>query len=289
MAFLVTPISSALRLSGARYNMSVIVSIDGRIVRPDEARVSIFDRGFLFGDGLFETFRTWDGVAADADEHLARLRASAAALQLAVGPIAIPPGVTGEQRIKVIVTRGEGGAGVRFGTVGGGHTIVIVEPLGPVAETMTAAIVDWPLPRRAVAHKTLAYLDPLIARELTRDTDEAIRLDADGHVCEGAMSNVFVVESGRVITPALGTGALAGVTRARVIASSGAREEVVTVERLRRADEIFVTSAIRSVCAVVALDGEARPVGPVTARLRAEYTAEMRRRAQFGATHRDRS
>ena len=266
----------------------VIVSIDGMIVKPDEARVSIFDRGFLFGDGLFETFRTWDGVLVDAEEHFARLRASAAALQIHVGPIEIPG--EGERRVKVIVTRGEGAAGVPFGTLGPGKTLVIVEALGTIAETATAAIVDWPLPRRPVAHKTLAYLDSLIARELTGGTDEAIRLDADGHVCEGAMSNVFLVEADRVITPALGTGALAGVTRAQVIALARAREEVVTVERLRRADEIFLTSAIRSVCPIVELDGIARPVGPVTARLREAYAAEMRRRAQhFRASHGDRS
>lgn len=266
----------------------MIVSIDGRIVAPEEARVSIFDRGFLFGDGVFETFRSWDGELVDAEEHLARLRASAAALQIHVGVIAIPA-AEGEHRVKVIVTGGEGSAGVRFGTRGTGKTLVIVEPLGAVAETATAAIVDWPLPRRVVAHKTLAYLDPLIARELTRGTDEAIRLDADGHVCEGAMSNVFLVEADRVITPALGTGALAGVTRAQVIALAEAHEEVVTVERLRGADEIFLTSAIRSVCPVVELDGAARPVGPVTARLREAYATEMRRRAQhFRASHRDR-
>ncbi|MBV8761907.1 MAG: aminotransferase class IV [Deltaproteobacteria bacterium] len=262
------------------------VWIDGKAIAPEEARVSIFDRAFLYGDGLFETFRTWDGELADMDEHLARLRASAEALKLRVGAIAIPG--EGERRVKVIVTRGEGGIGVPFGTLGAGRTIVIVEPLGVVAETATVAIVDWPLPRRAVVHKTLAYLDPLIARELTRDTDEAIRLDADGMVCEGAMSNVFVVEGGRVITPALGTGALAGVTRAQVIALSGAREEVVSVERLRRADEIFITSAIRGVCGVVALDSDSRAVGPVTTRLREAHAAEMRRRAQIVASRRDR-
>lgn len=274
--------------SSRRYNAIVRVWIDGIEVKPEEARVSIFDRGFLFGDGLFETFRTWDGEYVDADEHLARLAASAAALDLRVGPIAIPAGA-GERRAKVIVTRGEGGVGVPFGTVGPGRTIVTVEELGVVAETATAAIVDWSVPRRAVAHKTLAYVDSLIARELTRGTDEAIRLDADGCVCEGAMSNVFIAEGGRVITPALGTGALAGVARAHVIALAGARvrEETISVERLRNAEEIFITSAIRGVCGVTALDGVARRVGPVTVGLREAYAAEMRRRAQQLRASRD--
>jgi len=272
----------------------VIVSIDGQIVAPEQATVSIFDRGFLYGDGLFETFRTWDGVAVDAAEHLARLRASASALDLRLGGIDIAPALSaageGEQRIKIIVTRGPGGPGVRFGTLGPGRTIVIVEPLGELAETVTAAIVAHPVAPRAHAHKTLAYLDSLVAGELARvaGADEAIRLDVQGDVCEGATTNVFVVEGGRVITPARGMGALPGVTRAQVIALGGVREERVSVDRLRNADELFVTSAVRGVVGIERLDDDARSVGPVTKRLRTAHRDEMQRRAkQIVAERRD--
>jgi branched-chain amino acid aminotransferase len=261
----------------------VIVAIDGELV--EDPKISILDRGFLFGDGLFETFRTWDGVAVDADEHLARLHASAAALALRVGPIDLAAAIAaaggGDLRVKVIVTRGPGAPGVPFGTLGAGPTIVIAEPLRTIPETVTAAVVDLPIARRAVVHKTLSYLDSLVAQELARATgaDEAIRLDSDGWVCEGAMSNVFIVDDGVAFTPPLGTGALAGITRAQVIAL-GACEERISVARLRRAEEIFVTSSVRGVVAVTRLDGDARSVGRVTAQIRRAHQDEMRRRAK---------
>lgn len=260
-----------------------IVSIDGVIVAEQQATVSIFDRGFLYGDGLFETFRTWDGVAVDWPEHRARLAASAAALQLHVGDIDVDTAIAaaggGDLRVKVIVTRGPGAPGVRFGTLGPGRVIVIAEPLGEPPRAITAAIVDLPLARRREAHKTLAYVENLIAREMAAPADEGIRLDADGFVAEGAMSNVFVVEGGIAYTPPLGTGVLGGVTRAHVIAL-GARERAVTVRELRSADELFVTSAIRGVVAITQLDGDARIAGPVTADLAASYERRMRERAQ---------
>jgi len=260
-----------------------IVSIDGVIVPEQDATVSIFDRGFLYGDGLFETFRTWDGVPVDWPEHRARLMASAAELELKVGAIDIDTATeaagAGDHRVKVIVTRGPGAPGVPFGTLGSGSVIVIVEPLGEVARTIAARVVDLPLARRNAGHKTLAYLENLIARQLAAPADEAIRLDADGWVAEGAMSNVFVVEGGVAYTPPLDGGVLGGVTRNHVIAL-GARERRISVEELRRADEVFVTSAIRGVAAITELDGESCATGQVTADLAARYERSMRERAQ---------
>lgn len=260
----------------------VTVSIDGRIVAPEQATVSIFDRGFQHGDGLFETFRTWNGVAVTWPEHEARLRRSAAALRLAVGELDVNPAIgaagPGEHRVKVIVTRG-------------GRTIVIVEPLGPLPTEVRAAVVDYPLARRREGHKTLAYVENLIARELAvaAGADEAIRLDADGFVAEGSMSNVFVVEREAVFTPPLGTGILPGITRAHVLAL-GARERRISVDELRSADEIFVTSAVRGVVAVTQLDGDARALGPVSARIAASYARVMTERARyFDAKRPDRS
>jgi branched-chain amino acid aminotransferase len=247
------------------------VSIDGVIVPPAQATVSIFDRGFQHGDGLFETFRTWDGVAVTWPEHEARLRRSSQALRLTVGAIEVHPAIAaagqGDHRVKVIVTRG-------------GRTIVIVEPLGMLPTEVSAAVVDLPLARRREAHKTLAYVENLIARDLaiTAGAEEAIRLDADGFVAEGSMSNVFVVAGPDVLTPPLGNGVLPGVTRAHVLAI-GARERRITVDELREADEIFITSAIRGVVAVTRLDGDARIAGARTARIAAAVRREMRQRA----------
>jgi branched-subunit amino acid aminotransferase/4-amino-4-deoxychorismate lyase len=259
------------------------VSIDGVIVSEQDATISIFDRGFLYGDGLFETFRTWDCVAVDWPEHMARLRASAAALQMRVGAIDVETAIAaagdGEKRVKVIVTRGPGAPGARLGALGPGRVIVIVEALGEIARTATARVVDMPLARRSEGHKMLAYVENLMARELAAPADEGIRLDADGFVAEGAMSNVFVVEDGVAWTPALGTGVLGGITRGHVIAL-GAKERRVSVEEMRAADEVFVTSAIRGVVGITELDGESCAVGQVTADFAARYERAMRERAQ---------
>ena len=251
----------------------MIVSIDGQIVPPEQATVSIFDRGFQHGDGLFETFRTWDGVAVTWPEHEARLRRSAAALRLPVAAaIEVHPAIEaaggGDQRVKVIVTRG-------------GRTIVIVEPLGPLPTEVAAAVVDLPLARRREGHKTLAYVENRIARDLAiaAGADEAIRLDADGLVAEGSSSNVFVVEGEAILTPPEGNGLLPGITRGHVLAL-GARERRISVAELRAADEVFVTSAIRGVVAVTRLDRVARGPGPVTARIAATYERQIRERAR---------
>ena len=268
----------------------IIVSIDGRLVAPEAAAISVFDRGLLYGDGLFEVLRTWGGKAVLLDEHLARLAASAAVLQLRVPEqlaawtrAAIAAAGEGEHRVRIVVTRGPGPIGARLATLAGGRTIVIVEPLPAQPTGLALAIVDWPLPRRSGAgHKTLAYLDPVIARELAAaaGADEAVRLDDAGDVVECATSNVFAVTGGEVTTPPVTGGALPGVTRARVLALCGdlaiaAGVRRLGVDELRAADELFVTSALRGVVPVTRLDGEARPAGPVTLRIAHAYAHAM--------------
>lgn len=288
------------------------VSIDGRLVAPDEATVSIFDRGFLYGDGLFEVLRTWDGVAIDLDAHLDRMCMSAASLVLAIDRAQIAEDVRrtiaaageGDHRLRIIVTRGAAPLGARLGSIERGRTIVIAQPLGAPAVSVSLAIVDYPLPRRTgAAHKTLAYLDHVIARELAASAgaDEAVRLGPDGDVVECATANLFIVATGAssgapgtasalpprrtpdaitgdriegvgtptVMTPPVSSGILPGVTRAHVLAACAAqgiavREQRISVEELRGADEIFVTSAVRGVVPVTSLDGESRRAGLLT-------------------------
>ena len=268
----------------------VAVSIDGVVVAPERATISVFDRGLLYGDGCFEVLRTWDGVARDLDAHLDRLYDTAAHLQLkamerprlveavyrtiaAAGP--------GEHRLRVVLTRGPGGLGAPLAELGAGAAIVIVEPLPAQPAEVTLAIIDFPLARRAGrGHKTLAYLDHILARELARarGADEAVRLDCDGHAIEGATCNVFAVSGGAVLTPSVDGGALPGIVRARVLAlcARAAIRTVVralTVRELRNADELFVTSSLRGVVPVTWLDGEPRDRGAITARLAAAYAA----------------
>lgn len=290
----------------------IAVSIDGVLVDPSEAKISIFDRGFLYGDGLFEVLRTWDGVAVDLEAHLDRMCASADVME---NPIddrdkvaeyvrrTIAAAGDGEHRLRIIVTRGAGSIAGRR-PVDPGKTIVVVEPLGELPATISLAIVDYPLPRRTgAAHKTLAFLDNLIARELAEraGADEGVRLGPDGDVVECAMANLFIVTTGgpaapvapaippknvpdaitgeqlegvggpTVITPPV-TGILPGITRGYVIAACAAkgiavREQRISVDDLRAADEIFVTSSVRGVVPVTALDGEPRRAGPISQQL----------------------
>jgi branched-subunit amino acid aminotransferase/4-amino-4-deoxychorismate lyase len=251
----------------------VIVSIDGQLV--SDARISVLDRGFLYGDGLFEVFPSW----ADIEPHLDRLYASAAALNMRVidrGELRAQINrVRGtDKRIRVIVTRGQGAIGKRVSELGPGHTIIVAEAVGTLPREISAVVVDWPLPRRpGPVHKTLAYLDHVLARELAAEAgaDEALRLDADGNVAECATANLFIVHAGRVVTPPL-VGILPGVTRARVLAwcrANGvvAAEESITPDTLVRADELFATSAVRGVVAITRLDGSPRARGPITSQI----------------------
>lgn len=270
-----------------------IVSIDGVVVPPDEARISVFDRGLLYGDGCFEVFRTWDGVAKDLEPHLDRLYEAVTFLQLKALERAklvdaiyrtIAKAGSGEHRIRVVLTRGAGGVGARFAELPRGHAIVIVDDLPPQPEEMALAVVDWPLPRRtSPGYKTLAYLDPLIARELARaaGADDAIRLDAAGHVVEGATCNIFVVVAGTVVTPPVDRGALPGIVRARVLvlcSREGVKSAVrdVTLRELRGAEELFVTSSLRGIVPVTRLDGAMRTPGSITRRLEHAYASAMR-------------
>jgi branched-subunit amino acid aminotransferase/4-amino-4-deoxychorismate lyase len=275
--------------------VTTVISVDGTV---GAAQLSVLDRGLLYGDGVFEVLRTWDGVPVSLDAHLDRLYASAAALELFAMPrlelrdsvlrtLAAAGADPEDKRIRIMVTRGPGGLGTRLAELGRGHAIVIVEPLPAQPKALALAVVDWPLPRRSRGHKTLAYLDHILARELAAaaGADEAARLGPDGEVVEGATSNLFVVLDGRVITPSRQSGALPGITRARVLelcAELGiaASEDTVRPDTLRAADEIFATSSLRGVVPVTLLDGEPRAAGPVTARLAAAYERSMRMHAK---------
>ena len=277
----------------------VAVSIDGVLVAPDQAKISVFDRGLQHGDGCYEILRTWNGVLGDAEAHLDRLYETAKFLVLrtidrqkltealyktlmaARGDAAAG---AGDHRIRIMLTRGQGPFGAKLKEIGPGSAIVIVEDLPQQPEEISLAVVDWPLPRREQrGHKTLSFIDNIIARELARaaDADEAVRLDDDGNVIECATSNIFVVSAGEVSTPSTDDGALPGIVRARVLALCDkleitSRVRDLIVRDLRSADELFVTSSLRGVVPVTRLDGVRVATGPITQQLAAAYVEEMR-------------
>ena len=271
----------------------ICVTIDGVLVEPDAASISVFDRGLLYGDGCFEVLRTWGGVARELDDHLDRLLDTARFLQLktprraelaaSVVRCVVAAGSRTDHRIRIVLTRGPGSLATSLGDLGQGRAIVIVEPLPPQPTELSLAVVDWPIAGGGEGRKTLAYLDRVYAQDLARiaGADEALRLDHRGNVVEGATSNVFIAAAGVVATPPTEHGALPGIVRARVLQLCerervGLAVRTLAVDDLRAADEIFVTSSLRGVVAVTRLDGVPRLSGPLTDRIARAYARAMR-------------
>jgi branched-chain amino acid aminotransferase len=275
------------------------VQIDGVVVAPGEARVSVYDRGFLFGDAVFEVLRTYGGVPFALGEHIARLRRSAERVYIAL-PVddatlraeverAIAASGNEESYVRIIVTRGSGPLSLDPDTAGRPLRVVLVERVVPPPREAYVAGVGVALlqTRRAVDDTSAAgakvtnYLANLLAlREAkSRGAYEALIVDAHGHVVEGASSNVFVAKDGRVATPPESAGILAGITRAHILAAARdlnipVEEREVTTAEVFAADEVFITSSIRELLPVVRVDD--RPIGtgapgPIAAALHGRY------------------
>ena len=281
--------------------LSAKVSIDGHIVDGGEARVSVFDRGFLYGDSVFEVFRTYGGVPFAEREHLERLARSAERLMIAM-PVSLESlssevrqtlhaAGEGDWYVRVVVTRGTGPLTYDPTTATRPLRVVIAAPLlRPPAEHYERGVAVCLLrasrptdDERAAGAKASNYLANLLAvhEAKQRGAQEALMLGRGGQILEGASSNIFVVKDGVVRTPAPQPGILVGITRAKVLAAAisegiSVEEAEVRPEDLYGADEAFITSSIREVMPVVSADGQtisAGVPGPVTKRLREGYLA----------------
>jgi len=266
------------------------VWIDGRIVRGDDAVVSVFDRGTRDGGGLFETLRVYGGRPFAWQRHLERLVLSAAVLGFPVppSPAELAEGVRGllaEQSladavVRITVTRGiAGGRPTRVGAW------IDAESTGSRlwagTRTGRASAITSPLafePGWLGAHKTTSRMAWDLAREQARaaHADEALLLSPAGHVLEGAASNVFVVRGGGLLTPPLSQHVLPGVTRALVFGLAAqlrlrCDEAILTRADLDRADEILLTNSVQEVLALATLDGRGLPSRGIGERLRAAY------------------
>ena len=284
--------------------MGFFASVDGVITPAPEARVSVLDNGFTFGDAVYETLRTYGGRPFHLDRHLHRLRASAGRLRIATGEDAafvrrlealLERADNVESYIRIIVSRGVGEISYRFDRVHGPTVVMVVKPYEPLPETCYTAGVPVVLSSfrrnspRALdpAIKSCNLLNNVLAVQEAQDKGamEPILLNDTGEVAEGAGSNVFHVEGGTVFTPPLEAGILPGVTRAVVLELCSAlgvpfAEEPVAVKDLLSADEAFLTSTLKEVVPVASVDG--RPVGtgrpgPLTLRLLAAYREYARR------------
>ncbi|HUW02683.1 MAG TPA: aminotransferase class IV [Acidimicrobiales bacterium] len=244
------------------------VWLNGRVVDPSEATVSVFDHGLTVGDGVFETMRTVRREPFAISRHLRRLRASAAGLGLAIdrdddalrAAVAetIDAHTGGELRVRLTVTGGPGPAGSGRGDAPP-TTLIVAGPLDSVAPTTTVVSVEWTRNERAavVGLKTTSYAENVIALAAARErgATEALFANTAGELCEGTGSNVFVVVDGEILTPPLSSGCLAGITRELLLEVVDATERPLPIDVLDRADEMFLTSSTRDVQAVSHVDG----------------------------------
>jgi len=265
------------------------VWIGGTVVPPGEARVSVFDHGFTVGDGVFETLKVVDGQAFALRRHLERLRRSATGLGLEV-PLsddkmraAIDETLTAAGpsvgRIRVTLTGGLAPLG--SGRAGVAPTLVIaVSPQDPWGPETNAVTVPWPRNERSAVTglKTTSYAENVVALAEAHKVGatEAIFSNLAGNVCEGTGTNVFVVLGGRLVTPPLLAGCLAGVTRALLLELlDEAEEDDLPMAALAEADEVLLTSSVRNAQPLRSLDGRALPGGdgPVAQRAAAALAA----------------
>jgi branched-chain amino acid aminotransferase len=286
--------------------MSAIVNINGRLCNEQEAVVSVFDHGFLYGEGVYEVLRTYTRHPFLLDRHLRRLRRSAAMIQLPIpwtdaevearmrdtmtALIARDPGAgDGEFYIRVLLTRGIGELSYDPRACPQPTLVTIVKPLvdvpdGTVERGVRVAMVtimrNHPHSVNPAIKSNNLLNNALAMQEaLRRGAFEAVMLNYRGELSECAQSNLFVVKDGIVATPPLDAGLLAGITREYLLeighdAGIPIEERVLRADDLFEADEAFLTGTTREVVPIVTVDdraiGAGRP-GPLTIRLLQEY------------------
>ncbi|MEU4263581.1 MULTISPECIES: aminodeoxychorismate lyase [Streptomycetaceae] len=254
--------------------------VNGELRDADDARVSVLDHGLTVGDGIFETVRVSGGRPFALTRHLDRLTRSARGLGLpdpgldevrraVAAVIEANPMPLG--RLRITYTGGLSPLGSDRGDAGPSLVVALGE--APRRPDSTAVItVPWTRNERSALAglKTTSYAENVVAlaRAHEHGATEALFANTVGQLCEGTGSNVFVVLDGRIHTPPVTSGCLAGITRALAVEWTGAQETDLPLDVLERAEEIFLTSTLRDVQAVHRVDGRELPgaPGPVTAK-----------------------
>jgi len=285
--------------------MPRIIFMNDKLVPEDEARVSVFDHGLLYGDGVFEGLRSYAGKVFRLDAHLDRLWASARAICLEI-PLAkeavakavidtLAANKLSDGYIRLVVTRGAGSLGLDPNRTKNPQVIVIADTISlyPAEfyeqglRIVTAATQRTQSAALSPRIKSLNYLNNIMAKleGLQAGCVEALMLNHKGEVAECTGDNIFIVRSGRLLTPPPDAGILEGITRNAVmeLAVAGGidcREATLTRHDLYTADECFLTGTAAEVIPVVEIDGRkigAGKPGPVTTRLKSDFHKLVRK------------
>jgi len=284
--------------------MSRTIFINDRLVPEAEARISVFDHGLLYGDGVFEGLRSYAGRVFRLDAHLDRLWASARAICLEI-PLAkeamaqavidtLAANGLEDGYIRLIVTRGAGTLGLDPNRCSNPQVIIIADTISLYPQEfyeqglriVTAATQRIQSAALSPRIKSLNYLNNIMAKleGLRAGCVEALMLNHKGEVAECTGDNVFVVRSGRLLTPPPDAGILEGITRNAVMelahaAGIDCREATLTRHDLYTADECFLTGTAAEVIPVVDIDGRTignGVPGPVTSRLKDDFHVLVR-------------
>jgi len=283
----------------------LLVYIDGKYYPKSEAKISVYDHGLLYGDGVFEGIRAYNGIVFKLKEHIDRLYRSAHPIFLNI-PLTkaeltealletLRKNNLTDAYIRLVVTRGIGDLGLDPRKCPKPTVIIITEPTLVLhspekLEKGISTVITWV--RRssvdAASHelKSLNYLNSILGKIEANNSgvDEALCLDKTGFVCEGVGENIFIVKDGKLLTPPLSSGALDGITRTFVI-NLAKKMEIEVIERnitpneLFTADEAFFTGTAAEVAPIHDVNGRvigAGKQGPVTKRIMQEFLKALK-------------
>lgn len=276
--------------------------VNGKVVGKAKAKLSVFDRGFLYGDGLFETMRSYGGKVFRLDRHLERLCVSAKIINLKI-PLARAELKKAVYRllrvnklknayIRLAVSRGEGRVGLDATTAKSSNIVIIAKPFFPYPKRyyelgLKVAVSCVTRNEGSVLSrvKSLNYLNNIMARiEVQKQGfDDAILLNNKGNVACGAVSNIFLIKKNTLLTPSVQSGILPGITRETIIrlapkAGLKVREGGIGLSTLLGAEEAFFTNTLMEVMPVVSINkkriGNGR-VGERARRLKKIYSTPL--------------
>jgi len=279
--------------------MALKIWLDGKLVDWEDAKISVFDHGLLYGDGVFEGIRVYDGRVFELQAHIKRLYESARAIRLAIsisqGELTsaveetVKANSVTDGYIRLVVTRGVGNLGLNPFICKNGRIFIIADSIQLYPEELyekgmklisSTTVRNHPLAIPPQV-KSLNYLNNILAKieALDNDVPEAIMYNHEGYVAEATGDNVFTVKDGVVYTPPAEAGALGGITRGVVIRLAKEENLQVVEKNLTRfdlyvCDELFLTGTAAEVIGIVDIDGriigDGRP-GPITGLLRKKF------------------
>ena len=281
------------------------IYINGKFYPKEEAKVSVFDHGYLYGDGIYETLRAYGGKVFEIDAHIRRLFQSAEKMEMRL-PLdhnGIHKAIYDTLRennlldayVRISVSRGPGDIGLDPELCPEPTMVIIAKQFNYYPETLYQKGVKVSIVNTRRNHpecldpsiKSTNFLNNIFAKMEAKRAGafEGIMLNHSNHVAEGTISNVFIVKRGSVLTPPLLAGILEGVTRDLVIRlaeKSGITvyEEIFTEVQLWQADEVFITNTTMEIMPVTDVDGhiiDGGAPGGITARLMAAYKEEVKR------------